>query len=356
MGVIEQAQVESVLRPLDGADPCGPDLTETPLPPAPGQPDLTVRRFWTTSDPVKAFVDTEVQVDNKFKIQKIRPPIWADTTFRGAVRVFTATKDLRAMMRLVQSAMVTGGLEGLAEGLELLLQFVLRYWDGFHPRPGADGGQDERLAMLDQISGASEDWNGLALLPGNPRATFGGLGLSGTKPSTVVLEELDSASLADLQETLFWIRSCRRSLLTLKTFWRVQVPKGRSFDPDTCRPSAPAFSPGPMLKRAEEVVSEALAGRGATGGAVVPIRPGTTTSPTPQSDMNGLTLTKREDVVRAIDAICDFYKEHDVASPVPIMMRRCQRLVTANFEQILGDLLTDQLAAFRKSYVGPPKT
>jgi type VI secretion system protein ImpA len=352
MGVIEQALVESVLRPLAGADPCGPDFSEEPLPPAPGQPASSVRRFWVMSDPIKAFVKTEREGG---KMEMVRPTDWPTSTFAGAVRVFGVSKDLRAMVRLVQAAQVSGGLEGLTEGLELMLQLMLRYWDGLHPRRGEDGTYADRLSVLDQIGGALEDWDALRLLPGSATATFGALAGEGA-PS--VTNELAGAPVGELASLLHRIRTCQRALGVIRLMWRLESPPdGPFFDPDKCRASYPDYSPGPLLARAETAVKTVLEGRGG-GGAVVVAADGTTVAASGGGGyVAGQALGSRQEVVSAIDAICNFYKEHEVASPVPFMLRRVQRLVTADFEQLLADLFSnEQLNSFRKSHAGqPPK-
>jgi type VI secretion system protein ImpA len=350
MGVIELALVESVLRPLAGGDSCGPDFSEEPLPPAPGQPASSVRRFWSSSDPIKAFVKTEREGG---KMEMVRPSDWATTTFAGAVRVFGVSKDLRAMVRLVQAAQVSGGLEGLAEGLDLMLQLMLRYWDGLHPRKGEDGTYAERLSVLEQIGGALEDWDALRVLPESSDATFGKLANEGTAPAGV--HELAGSRADALANALYRIRTCTRALTAIKLLWRLESPPDSApFDPDKCRASYPEYSPGPLLSRAEKAVSAALEGRGASvGGAMVVAADGTTVPAAGGGYVAGQSLGSRQEVVSAIDAICNFYKEHEVASPVPFMLRRVQRLVTADFEQLLADLFSnEQLNAFRKSHAG----
>jgi type VI secretion system protein ImpA len=49
----------------------------------------------------------------------------------------------------------------------------------------------------------------------------------------------------------------------------------------------------------------------------------------------------REDVVILLDRICDYYQRHEPSSPVPLLLRRCKRLVSASFLEIVRDIAPD---------------
>ena len=54
-------------------------------------------------------------------------------------------------------------------------------------------------------------------------------------------------------------------------------------------------------------------------------------------------INSRNDVIRAIDKICAYYEANEPSSPVPLLMRRAQRLVTKSFYEILEDMIPDSL-------------
>jgi type VI secretion system protein ImpA len=56
-----------------------------------------------------------------------------------------------------------------------------------------------------------------------------------------------------------------------------------------------------------------------------------------QASVSG-DIRSPEDVKRLIDRMCDFYARTEPSSPVPIVLRRAQRLVGKNFWEILTDL------------------
>ena len=52
----------------------------------------------------------------------------------------------------------------------------------------------------------------------------------------------------------------------------------------------------------------------------------------------------REDVVRALDAICAYYAHHEPSSPVPLLAARTRRLATMSFLEAIAELVPGSLA------------
>ena len=49
-------------------------------------------------------------------------------------------------------------------------------------------------------------------------------------------------------------------------------------------------------------------------------------------------ISSREDVIRVLDKICDYYARHEPSSPLPILLQRAKRLVSKTFVEIIRDL------------------
>ena len=49
-------------------------------------------------------------------------------------------------------------------------------------------------------------------------------------------------------------------------------------------------------------------------------------------------IKSRDDVVRVIDSICDFYRQVEPGSPVPYVLRRAQTMVKMNFVEMVHEL------------------
>jgi type VI secretion system protein ImpA len=50
------------------------------------------------------------------------------------------------------------------------------------------------------------------------------------------------------------------------------------------------------------------------------------------------TIENREDVNRALNKICHYYEKHEPSSPVPLFLKRAQRLVDKSFVELMQDL------------------
>jgi type VI secretion system protein ImpA len=46
----------------------------------------------------------------------------------------------------------------------------------------------------------------------------------------------------------------------------------------------------------------------------------------------------REDVIRLLDKICDYYHDHEPSSPIPLLLRRAKRVATMDFLELLREL------------------
>jgi type VI secretion system protein ImpA len=57
-------------------------------------------------------------------------------------------------------------------------------------------------------------------------------------------------------------------------------------------------------------------------------------APMPVSD----EVSSRDDVIRLLDKICDYYSEHEPSSPVPLLLNRAKRVAKMTFLELLRDL------------------
>jgi len=52
-------------------------------------------------------------------------------------------------------------------------------------------------------------------------------------------------------------------------------------------------------------------------------------------------LQSREDVMRMLDKICEYYARVEPSSPVPVLLQRAKKLVPMSFMEIMQDLIPD---------------
>jgi type VI secretion system protein ImpA len=65
-------------------------------------------------------------------------------------------------------------------------------------------------------------------------------------------------------------------------------------------------------------------------------------------------VRSREDVLRAIEQICAYYAAYEPSSPVPLLLKRCKRLVNKDFMDIVKDLAPDALSQI-ETIAGKPE-
>jgi type VI secretion system protein ImpA len=55
-------------------------------------------------------------------------------------------------------------------------------------------------------------------------------------------------------------------------------------------------------------------------------------------------IVGRDDVIRTLDRLCEYYKRYEPSSPVPLLLMRAKRLVSMDFMEILQDLAPNGIA------------
>jgi type VI secretion system protein ImpA len=55
-------------------------------------------------------------------------------------------------------------------------------------------------------------------------------------------------------------------------------------------------------------------------------------------------IASRDDVVRALEKICDYYARHEPSSPLPLLLQRCKRLATMSFIEIVKEMVPDGMS------------
>ena len=54
-------------------------------------------------------------------------------------------------------------------------------------------------------------------------------------------------------------------------------------------------------------------------------------------------VNSAQDVINALDKICDYYNRREPSSPIPLLLKRARRLVGKSFADIIQDLSPDAM-------------
>ncbi|MET0858804.1 MAG: type VI secretion system protein TssA [Telluria sp.] len=331
MGKID---VDAVLREVDSSAPCGPNLEYDP-----------------------AFVELEQAVLGKPEVQygdtisAAVPPDWKAID-RLAAGLLERSRDLRLVLHLMRAQVALHGIDGLADGMRMLERLLDERWDSVHPQLDADDDMDptlrinslavltDRTSLLKEVREAS-----LVVLPG--------LGPLSLRRLEIALGELAAAdgedklaaasidlALADLDPALLAaatdkLQRALDSVVNIETLLVRQVGssqalnldeltrplrRGRDFLSNRMAPAAAAVAPAAS--------SDAPAAR---AGAAAPAR------------IDG-DIASRDDVVRTLDKLIIYYRQHEPSSPLPILLERARRLVPKSFLEIIADVAPDGMA------------
>jgi type VI secretion system protein ImpA len=330
----------TVLAPVSVEPPCGPNLKGT----------LEWAEFERIAQGKPA------QYVGKDVVAAAEEPRWADVVKRAA-DLLGRSKDLRIAVHLVKASLRTRGWQGLADGLTLIRQLVEQYWDQLHPELDRDDNNDPTLRLNCLAELSEDDGVQLALrtLPivSAPRAgKFGlreiatargnGQPVNGKPPAgptpTLVAAAFAEAELPVLSETA---GSVHQAVEQLREIERIVGEKvGPAFALNLGRLKDLLEEADRLLADQMKVRQPAANAADAANGAG-----GSGMTETNGAGANGAAVAVaagpvrgREDVIRALDAICDYYRIHEPSSPIPLLLRRARRLVTKDFMEILQDL------------------
>ncbi|MEO8183872.1 MAG: type VI secretion system protein TssA [Deltaproteobacteria bacterium] len=280
------------------------------------------------------------------------------------------SKDLRVAVQLARALLETAGFAGFAAGLHLARGLLERYWDALYPElDPEDGDATMRVAALSALS-APDVVSALRAAPLLNSSRSGPISLrdvaiaAGELAQPPSHPELDqdviagSSSDADvvtLEALLAQLRSARTDLEAIRVL--LEASPGTSvveFAPiDRLLCQAGTF----LRPHVERLRS------GAAASAVVPadevqlglaeaereteVPPSASRrvdAPFGPAAATAGTIRGREDVVHCLDRICEYYAQHEPSSPLPLLLRRCRRLVASSFLDIVRDMAPDALS------------
>lgn len=335
----------SLLDSVDPDDPAGPDLEYD-----------------------QAFIDLEEaargQPEQQYgsTIVPAQEPDWP-VVQRQSTALLKRSKDLRAATHLLQALTHRQGFEGLGQGLALLRGLLEGFWNGLHPRldPEDDLDPTARINIIAMICGAAF-LSQLRVTPIFVSRLAGRVSLrevqiargmlppdDGSQPPT--LEGLHAAAADlppdDLRAIIGGIQQAIADVTAIEAFITEQVgaANAMSFEPlaHLLREVRSVLTEVPGAGAQDEALSADAAGAddvvSAGAGAV------------PKATVRG-EIASREDVIQAIDRIVAYYRRHEPASPVPLLLQRAKRLVHLGFMEIVQDLAPEAVASVSQIAVG----
>jgi type VI secretion system protein ImpA len=263
-----------------------------------------------------------------------------------AVALLGKTRDLRVGVTLTRALMVTDGVEGIADGLSLMRGWVDNMWDALHPQlDPADPDPIQRtntLAALDDYDAAVRAARDMPIVaaPRVGRFSYKDVLVATNKlpapagqtdpPSFAAIEAaFQDSSVEDVQKTAAELGRALEAITGMEKSFVTHVGAARGVSLRDLTS---------LLKGAHQTVTEQLAKK--TPEAVDDPGGVVAGAPTAPAQAAGVIRT-RDDVLKTLDKLCDYFDRNEPSSPVPILLRRAKRLINKSFMDIVRDMASN---------------
>ena len=313
--------IQSLLDPITADAPCGDNLEDTPL--------------LTSFDAFRLF-------GQRTRLDPV--PDWVDMKSR-ALEALARSKDLRLLAHLGAAVLRTDGLASFAETLVVASQWLERYWVQTYPQVTED--PILRRSALNNFADQNAVIDGLRRTPLVSSRQYGSFTLRDLELASGQLQPRDGE--ARPEESLIAAAFAEMPIEEL-TPLHASVAAGlaavRSLDARMRESAGADAAPGfdtldAQLQRIERVLAGHVAGRQGAAPAVVAndVRPGVAA---PIG-----AIRSRQEAIRALDAVAEYFRQTEPSSPVPLFVARAKRLVAKDFMEVLADIAPEAVAQAR---------
>jgi type VI secretion system protein ImpA len=330
---------QALLRPISEESPCGQDLDEAP--------DSGKFLAWR-------IFGSKLRLETRFE-RKLGPEIkWRDVR-AAAEETLARSKDLRVLAHLAAAVVRLEGLESLVATLETASGWLAAYWDALYPRVTEDAAARnsalsdfaDPIAILDAVRrlplvsvkqlGACS-FRDLEVAAGKLQAEP-----DVTPPDAETIDALFAgASFQELEALEQLAARGKTALASIES--RMAEATQREFIPDLSGLSD-------LLTRIAEVNAKYLSPRRATqttdgNSNLGEAQPGSGAAGGPRGASQAVTvavgaIASRQDAVKALEAVANFFERNEPSSPVPLFVERTKRLIAMDFIQLLEEIVPD---------------
>ncbi len=331
--------VEKLLGEITTAAPCGEDLEY--------DPKFAEMERLARETPERQFGGTIIPAE---------PPDWRGVG-KAALTLLERTRDLRVAVYLTRSLLHAEGLTGFAAGLALVNGLIERFWEHVYPRLDPEDNNDPTLRINTIVALCDPDTTLRALreMPLVSSRTLGRFSLRDIHIVTGVLTPLPTkekteepptqakidgafqeADLEELKATAGAAGDAMERVTRIEALLTERV--GVTQAPDMS-------ALGGVLKEIRQVLTEQLRRRGVTPPEeLAPAEPGEATDAGVAGGAAAVQrlvvgdIANREDALRMIDKVCEYFNRYEPSSPVPLLLKRARSLASKNFMEILQDI------------------
>jgi type VI secretion system protein ImpA len=322
---------QRLLAPISPESPCGVNLEYDAL-------AMELERV-AQGKPEQQFGDTIVAAEE---------PDWRQVQ-KLCLELLTRAKDLRFATRLARAVLRTDGLEEFRNCLVVIQGYLETYWDSVHPQLDPSDDNDPML-RVNIISPLADRDTTLESIERAELVTAQGIGRFCYRDVLVAEGErqpvagqpvpdkglIDAAlmgcDLDRLQAQATALDEAIGAVRAIETALTDRVGAAQSCSLDS------------LLKKLREVakvVQSGLARRGV--GSVSDESPAEAGAPAAAGGGFNGAVQNRQDVIKAIDRILDYYGAHEPSSPIPLLLKGAKRMATMTFLEIVHDVTPEGL-------------
>ncbi len=333
--------VEKLLEPVSVENPVGEDITVTP--------EFFQLEQLAAGKPEQQMGDQIIPAEE---------PDWKEL-LRFATELFGRSKDLQLALHCARALARLQGPTGIRDGLALLRGLLEKYWADLYPKLDPEDNNDP-LMRMNFLSALTHRESYLKLVREAPLADSKLVGRFGLKDIEIARGEaaapenrdpaaplpdqalvngaFEEMPLEALQESVQALATAIEHAKAIDQFLTKTCGAGKAINFDDLVK---------MLAACHRHTSEALVRRQGGGGVSAPAESGET--PAVGDGVGGGAagggiggvpgqIRSKADIIKVMDKICDYYEKYEPSSPIPLLLRRVQRLVNKSFMDIIKDL------------------
>jgi len=339
--------IEPLLQPVSPDSPCGEDISYDA-----SFTDLEVLAKGKEAQQFSGSENPDWQVNAE-------EPDWSQIR-QKCTELFARSKDLRVTIYLILASLKLEGIPGLRDGLSLLQRLIREQWSGVYPRLDPEDNNDptERVNIVAGLAKPLATFGDplrfierIRMVPLSNSVQMGRFSLAaitqiglpaGTATTPPTEGQVDAAfrdtNAAELETTHAAATACRITLDEIDSALMELVGSAAAPNLDPLGKTLGEIQAtlAPYVPQAATAALDSLLGEPsapAPGGPAAPAA----------GRLTG-EIKSRADVIRAIDQICEYYRNAEPGNPVPLLLRRAQRLVDKDFMTLIEDLIPESVS------------
>jgi len=323
---------EQLLRPISEEHPCGASLDDAdPFALA----SFDAFRLFGQARPLDAPPDKNDKTD-KWVPKPADSSEWVNIREK-ALETLGKSKDLRVLACLGTAVLRTDGVPAFSETLKVASQWLESHWNQVYPLVDEDA-----IPRLNALHCFADP---MAVVDCLRRTRL----VTSRQHGTFSLRDIDISTVDENQVNAAFASMPLPELAVLHDSTASAVASLRSIDDKMRDAAGTEAAPGfdaltAQLTRIAQVFQAQMAhhpGNAAASSAA-------TSTPAPgQTFPSDGVVRSREDAIRALDAVAEFFRRTEPSSPIPLFLGRAKRLVSKDFLEVLADIAPDAVAQAR---------